>query len=166
VRDGRRVVERRIGHRFGQDLVPPSELRQRQQWNRLEELDGGELLDLLDPYVGRHLARGLDRDGAASLHARRRPQEVNVVRVVHRRVEPLGVALRDVRLIDSGGPHVRFRRVVIPADTPVRVRGHVHQVTGSGDEVRQRVGGLFRASRIRRCLDRVDVEVQRKWVPG
>ena len=57
VGDRGRVVKRRIRHRLGEDVVPPAELRQGEQRDRLEELDGRKLLDLLDPHVVGDLPR-------------------------------------------------------------------------------------------------------------
>ena len=55
---------------------------------------------------------------------------------------------------------VRDHRVVVAADPRIDVRGHVHQVTGAGQQLAQRVSRGDALRRIGRGLDRVHVQMQ------
>ena len=91
---------------------------------------------------------------------------MDVVRVIGGRVKTLGVAGCDIGFVNGRGPDVRLGSVVVTADTPVDVSGHVHEVSGAGDKIRQCVGRLFSSVRARRSFYRVNVQVNGKRVRG
>ena len=114
----------------------------------------------------RELARGRDRLGAAALHARRRPQEVDVVRVVHHRVDALRLlALRcTARRPRWRAGWLRPRRRSgrrACRRAPACARGGRRRAPG-----RQPLGARQRPLRVRRRLDGVDVVVVRARVVG
>ena len=104
-------------------------------------------------------ARRLDRQLALAVGRRRKPQEVDVVRVVGHRIEPLRAALGDVVLVGGNRQLVALDRVRIAADALIDVRRHVHHVPRRRHERQQRVGRLLGFLRRRRALHQMDVHV-------
>ena len=135
--------------RFCQHFVPVSKLCQGQHGNRVEELNTGELFNHLEPDVRRDFSCGFDGDFAATFHARGGPEKMDVVRVIGGRVKALGVAARDIGLVNGRGRYVRLGGVVVAAYAPVDMSGHVHEVSRAGNEVGQCVGWLLSSVRIR-----------------
>ena len=102
-------------------------------------ISGGALLG--------ELARGPQRLGAASLHAGRLPDEVDVVGVVEAAVDRARLRRLEVRAVSLHGGDVDADGVGVAADAPVDVRGHVDDVAGARHQPGQPVGGRLGARR-------------------
>jgi len=68
--------------------------------------------------LGSRFMSSLDGRLAAPFHARRVPQEMDVVRVVGQRVDSLGTALSDVILIGGDGVFVTHGCISVTAEAP------------------------------------------------
>ena len=68
--------------------------------------------------------------------------------VVHGRVKALGVALGNVRLIHVRRLDIRLHGIVVAPDAEEDMAGHVHQVSGAGDEIGEPIRRRFRLRRI------------------
>ena len=90
------------------------------------------------------------------------------MRDVAQRVDALHVAAayRQVGVVGLDRALVGQHRVLPAPDPGVDVRGHVHQVAGTGHQLAQAVGGLDAALRVGRGLDRMHVQVQRTGMVG
>ena len=90
------------------------------------------------------------------------------MRDVAQRVDALHVAAayRQVGVVGLDRALVGQHRVLPAPDPGVDVRGHVHQVAGSGHQSTQAVGRLDAALRVGRGLDRMHVQVQRTGMVG
>ena len=98
---------------------------------------------------------------ATPLHAGRLPDEVDVVRVVESAVDGARLPLREVGLVGLDRAHVRLDGVLVAADAPVDVGGHVDEVAGPGHEGRQAIGRHLAPPGIGAALDGVDVQMER-----
>ena len=145
--DGIRVIQVGGRLRLCQNVIPLAELSQRQQRNGLEEFDPGKFFHHFQPHIVGDLPGRIDGNGAASFHARGRPQEMNVMRVVGSGIEALGVTGGDVGLVNRGCQDIGPGCVVVASNPPVNVRRHVHQVSGTGHQILQGVGRRFCALR-------------------
>ena len=96
-RPQQRVERRRL--RLLQHLVPAAESRQRVVGHHTESRGERQRLQRLVIDLRRQLARRLNRQPALPVDRRRKPEEVDVVRVVGHRIEALRAALRDVVLV-------------------------------------------------------------------
>jgi hypothetical protein len=115
-----------------------------------QELDGDQL---------RHLVRGLDRHAPPPGHRRCEGHEVVVVGVVSQDVEVhSGPLILDVRLVGVDGVLIGTDGVHVASDPDVDVPGHVHEVAGTGHEVRQSLGAGDGPGRFH-GLHRMDEEV-------
>ena len=85
---------------------------------------------------------------------------VDVVRVVAERVDPLSTAARDVTFVGFDGLGIRVVRVLVTAEAHVDMRRHVHEMAGlwreSGEQLRRglrpfRVVGLHQVNVVMDC---------------
>ena len=112
VPDPGQVAAARIRTGLPEERVPASEAREREVRNRHEFLHERELVHTL-ARLRLELARTHDRELAATLDARRRPQEVNVVRIVVGAVEDSGSAPREEGFIRRCGSLIDLDGFVI-----------------------------------------------------
>ena len=99
-------------------------------------------------------------------HHRRGREEIQVVVVVGRRIEAVGVRFGDVPAIDIGRFRVGGDGAGVIAGPHVRVRRHVHEMPGGGHERFEAAGARERAFRRQRRFGRVNVVVIRADVIG
>ena len=114
---------------------------------------------------GQH-AGGLVRFIVAAIHAGAGGDEMKIVAVIHGRIHAHGPAGLDVVAVRGRGqlvgPDGRFKI----AGANVDVSGHVHQVSGGGDQRSQAIGGGQGALRAGRSLHGVNVIVDSAHVIG
>ena len=152
--------------RLGEDLVPAPEAREGEAPGDRDPLDVGHLAQ----HLGMRLADLLEPPGGADglrappLHARRAPEEVDVVRVVHHWIEAGRPRALEVPLVDGDRAHVRVDGLRVVPGPHVDVRRHVDEVAGARDEVVQPARRSEPALRMRRRLDGVDVVMIRARV--
>ena len=91
---------------------------------------------------------------------------MQVVAVIHHRVDARGRAALDVRLIRKRGFLVGLQRRFVVARADVDVRGHVHDVSRGGRQLGQMIRAGERALGRVGSLDRVNVIVNRAQVIG
>ena len=100
----------------------------REYRDRLEEFDRRELFDLLKAHIVGNFPGRFECNFALPAHARCRPQEVDIVRIVERRIKALRIALGDIVLVHFRGLHIGFGGIIIAPDTPEDVGRHVHEM--------------------------------------
>ena len=146
-------------------LLPAAEPDPGEQRRRQVVLQEREAAGHLNGHLGGQFVGALDREFRPSTEGGGGPQEVDVVGVVGDRVEPLGVALRDV--VEIGGDRALVGRdgVVVAADADVDVSRHVDQVAGGGHELAEGVRARLGEVRFPR-FHQVDVVVVRARVVG
>ncbi len=108
----------------------------------------------------RQFARAAQRLRAASFHAGRLPDEVDVVGVVPHAVVLARLAHLEVRAVGLHGALVRRHGILVAAHAEVDVRGHVDQVARARHQRTEAVGRGRAAVGLGAGLDRVDVEME------
>ncbi len=86
------------------------------------------------------------------------------MRIVADRVQTLRLALREVVLVGRDGADVRLRRVGVPADPKIDVRGHVDHVARGRHQAAEPIGDCFGDLWRAGALHEVDVVVIRPWM--
>ena len=117
-------------------------------------------------YFGRDLTRRFHGDRLPPIEGCGRPQEVQVVRVVADRVQPLRLTLRQVVLVRAYRALVGFRGICIASDADVDVSGHVHHVPRGRHQRAEPIRASHRAIGIIGGLQHVNVIVKRSWMVG
>ena len=114
--------------------------------------------------VMRHLLgqspRRVDRHCPSSFERRRRPEEVQVVRVVADGIQPLRLTLGKIVLVSGDRPHVGFRGIGVASDADVDVRGHMDHVSCGWHQRAETIGARCCPVGIGRSLEQVNVVVQ------
>ena len=163
--DERELVRRLLQR---QDRLGVAELGMHRERRRADRLDPGEVgrdlvrRDLVEPFGrGKRILRK-----AGGLRADQ--QEVHVVRVVAIAVElARGLSgTAEEGLVRGDGVAVHLDRVGVAADPVVDVRRHVHEMPRRRHRAGQPVGRVLSPPRVRRCLHRMDVEMQRGGMVG
>ncbi len=124
----------RSGGRQLRDFIPLPKTCQGVIGNHQKGLQQRQLIDGLIRNLAEDLVRRIKGNGAASFHGRRRPQKVNVVRIVAQRIDPLGPALGDITFVGRNSLLIDVRSVGVPTDPQVNMGRHVNQVPGSRDQ--------------------------------
>ena len=149
--------------RLREHLLPVSEADQRKPGRRPVVVDAGHLrfhrAQHLGGQAGGRLPRRADRLRGSSFHGCRGPEELEIVRDIHHRVEALGLRPFEVRPVGGDGPAVRLGSFLVAAGAHVDVGGHVHEMPRTGLERCEAPRRIERLLRVRRGFDRVDVEM-------
>ncbi len=119
-----------------------------------------------DRHRGFEIARDFRRAFAVAFHHVRRPQELNVVRVVHHGIHALGISRAKVKAVGLDSADVGIGGSVVVTDPKIDVRRHVHQVSGRGHQLAKPLCAGECASRIIRSFHRVDIVVIRADMAG
>ncbi len=130
--DRSRVFQIRGRRLLFEDRVPLAEARFGEISRRRHHFHRRHLADRVERHRVVEFARGFEGAAAVALHHVRRPQELNIVRHVHRRVDALGIALAQVNLVGLDRSFVGSGRRVVITDAKVDMRGHVHDMAGGG----------------------------------
>ncbi len=147
----------------GENLIPPAEPHAKfeRHGERLRRPAAGVLSRPFRRRFGDHRVDRADRPRALTAHHGGERQHVAVVK----HVETIKPLVRPDLAIGGVGRDrllVRPLRLGPAAAADVDVRGHVNQVWQARLEVAEPVGGGVRLLGARRCLERVDVEVERQ----
>ncbi len=116
--------------------------------------------------VGRKLVGRLDRTGIIARFGLRGGKHVDVVVVVHQRVDAACAASLDVVAVGDYRQLIALYSLLMVAGEQVDVRRHMNQVAGIRSKAHQSVGSRCAAFRVWRCLDGVNVIVIRPGVIG
>ena len=157
-------VRRRL--RLRQHLLPQPEPRVGQHRRHRKIRRPRQGAGVVMRHLRRDPARRIDGGGTASLERRRRPQEVQVVRVVADRIQPLRLALRQVVLVGANRALVGLGRVRVAPDANVDVRRHVDHVSSGRHQRAETIGAALGAIGIVRGLEQMDVIVLRAGMIG
>ena len=158
-------LHRRIGLLHGKDCVPLVKAHIDRHWNGHEALQRRHVLHTGRDMRGEHVSILL-RLGVVAIHGSAHRDEVQVVAVVHHRVDALHAARLDVSAVSRCREFIRLHGSFVVAGPNVDVGGHVHEVScgrrHGGELVRSGECALWTA----RCLHCVDVVVDRSHVVG
>ena len=133
--------------------------------NRHEAFQRRHVFDVRSD-VGHQQVGILARLGVASVHGATHGHKMQIVAVIHHRINTLRARLLDVRTVHFCSFLVGLNRGFIVSGADVNMGGHVNDVAGPRREPGQPIGSRQRAVGIIRSLDRVNVVVDRAQVIG
>ena len=153
-------LHRRVRLRHLQDFIPFVKAHFHGHRHGHEATERGHVFHMRADVRSEQL-RTAARLRVIAVHRRGHGNKVQVVAVIHHRVDARSRAALDVGLIRQRGFLVSFQRCFVIAGAYINVRGHVHDVSRGGRQFGQPMRAGQRALRRIRGLHRMNVVVNR-----